>query len=81
MECGPDKRRVLAFLLKIKVRPGLDQRFDVRQLLAFLQHVVEEDVRNLVQWMSSNYCSPELRGSEVFPARCPFGLDLENEVR
>src|SRR6516165_9794211 len=51
---GPDQRRVLPFLLKIEVRPGLDQRFDEPQLLAFWQHAVEEHVRNVVEWMGSS---------------------------
>ena len=32
---GPDQRRVLPCLLKIEVRPGMDQRFDEPQFLAF----------------------------------------------
>src|SRR6516225_2682140 len=51
---GPDQRRVLPFLLKIEVRPGLDQRFDEPQFLAFWQHAVEEHVRNVVEWMGSS---------------------------
>ena len=33
--CGPDQRCVPPFLLKIEVRPGMDQRFDEPQFLAF----------------------------------------------
>src|SRR6516162_7943339 len=51
---GPDQRRVLPFLLKIEVRPGLDQHFDEPQFLAFWQHAVEEHVRNVVEWMGSS---------------------------
>ena len=55
---GPDQRRVLPFLLKIEVRPRLDQHFDEPQFLAFLQHAVAEHVRNVVEGMGSNATIP-----------------------
>src|SRR6516164_4898880 len=51
---GPDQRRVLPCLLKIEVRPRLDQHFDEPQFLAFWQHAVAEHVRNVVEWMGSS---------------------------